>query len=289
MNEPHLNPSHRPICFVGGGNMAAAIVQGLVATGYPADLIQVVEPALAQRDHLNTAIPGLVVHDSAATIDCDVEAIVLAVKPQITQLVCGQIAARYKTSGAAIPTIISVAAGIRTTDIGRWLDHSGGIIRVMPNQGAMVGLGSAGMFATAETSDAGKTIAAALMGAVGDAIWVDSEAAIDSVTAVSGSGPAYFFLLMETMQSTAESLGLSPDVARKLVVGTATGAAKLASENADLAGLRRAVTSPGGTTAAAINHMLAQKLDVIVGDAMRNAKARAAELADEAATGDTPE
>ena len=269
--------------------MALAIIRGLTATGYPPHLITVVEPSPPQRDLLATVVLGLHVVDAASALDGTADAIVLAVKPQITRQVCGEIRDSYSATESDLPTIISIAAGIRTIDLARWLDYDGGIVRIMPNQGAMVGLGSAGLFATEATTDHGKDIAATLMSAVGDAIWVDDEAAIDSVTAVSGSGPAYFFLLMEIMQSTAESLGLSAEVARQLVTGTAAGAAKLASENADLAGLRRAVTSPGGTTAAAIDHMLNNKIDDIVGDAMRNAKARAAELADEAATGDSSE
>ncbi|MFK8052260.1 MAG: pyrroline-5-carboxylate reductase [Woeseiaceae bacterium] len=269
------------LCFVGGGNMAFAIIQGLIRAGMPAIDIQVIEPQASQQDKLRALDSNLHVFASQADASLSVDAVILAVKPQIMREVCATLAGALPTSSA--PAFISIAAGIRTTAIQTWLDRDVAVIRAMPNQGALIGQGSTGLFANEYSANTDKAIAERTMAAVGSAIWVDEEQGIDSVTAISGSGPAYFFLLMELMQRTGESFGLPATDVRQLVTETALAAAALAAQDgADSEALRRTVTSPGGTTAAAVEHMLDNGIDALLTNALKKARERAGELADNA-------
>lgn len=267
------------LCFIGGGNMAFAIVAGLLNAKEVRYDIQVIEPADAQRDKLLARYPSISVHANAESAALSVDAVILAVKPQIMQPVCQALSGLLDP--VSPPCVISIAAGVRTADIGRWLGRQLSVIRVMPNQGALIGLGSNGLFANAQSDTTHKQLAERVMRSVGGAVWADSETDIDSITAVSGSGPAYFFLLMEMMQQVGIEMGLSTTNADQLVRETAIAAAMLAQDpKTDVRELRRSVTSPGGTTAAAIDHLLDNGVEELFKQALQQAKLRASQLAD---------
>ena len=203
----------------------------------------------------------------------------LAVKPQVMQTVCSQIGELTAVQSRQ-PLFISVAAGTPLARLESWLGGSPSVVRCMPNTPALVGRGATGLFANAKVSADQRDIAQAMLAAVGVSVWVDAEADLDTVTAVSGSGPAYFFLFMEAMQEAAREMGLSADLARLLVVETAAGAAQLAAQSdVDTGELRRRVTSPGGTTEQAIQQFEAGELRALVKRAMAAAHQRSVELA----------
>jgi pyrroline-5-carboxylate reductase len=202
----------------------------------------------------------------------------LAVKPQLLGAVVRSLAA---AAAARRPLVISIAAGIRAADIARWAGPAATVVRAMPNRPALLGAGATALFAPA-APPAARATAARLLEAVGSVLWVEREADLDAVTAVSGSGPAYFFLLIEALEAAAIAEGLAPAAARQLAVATATGAARLAAESGDdPATLRAQVTSKGGTTAAALAVFEAADLRGIVARAVAAARARAGELAEE--------
>jgi len=265
------------ITFIGGGNMATSLIGGLIANHYPADHITVTEPdaeklkRLQEKFHVNISTDN-----NQAVIKTDV--VVLAVKPQILQKVCRDISASVQIKK---PLIISIAAGIRSTDINRWLDNNNALIRCMPNTPSLLQTGATGLYANEQVSNEQKETAENILGAAGITLWVNDEKLLDSVTAVSGSGPAYFFLLMEAMQKAGESLGLDSETAKQLTLQTALGAARMAiTGNDDPASLRTKVTSKGGTTEAAINYFQKNNFETLVKDALTDAKNRATELAD---------
>lgn len=268
------------ICFIGGGNMATSLIGGLLANGHSADRITACDPNETQRERLSNDYAIATSADSLAAV-AQADAVVLAVKPQIMRVVCEPLA-----SGLAHkPVIISVAAGVRCSDLDQWLGGEQSIVRCMPNTPALYGVGAAGLYATEQVKPAQRELAAYIAGAVGIVEWVEREQQIDAVTALSGSGPAYGFLLLEAMQSAAESLGLPPQTARNLATQTLLGAATMAREDDRDAGtLREAVTSKGGTTAAALNVFQAAGFQALVAEAMQAACTRADELAN--ATGD---
>ncbi len=268
------------VAFIGGGNMARAIAGGLVDGGFDPAALVVSEPDEAVRDTLAEALPGARIVranvDAAAAADC----IVLAVKPQVLPDVCRELAA---TVQRARPLAVSIAAGVRCEDIERWLGGDLAVVRVMPNQPALLRRGVSGLYANERTTDDDRERATAIMRAVGDVVEVDSEAAIDAVTAVSGSGPAYFFLLIDMLRSSAIDLGLDESAARQLALGTATGAAALAAHaDVDMPTLIARVRSPGGTTEAALDRLEAADVRAIFAAAINAARARAVELADAA-------
>ncbi len=266
------------LAFIGGGNMAQAIVGGLIANGYSRDRITAADP-LAQQRTLVEERHGIrtVADNRLAVAGSDV--LVLAVKPQMLGEVCRGIAAPVRNTR---PLVLSVAAGVRVRDISRWLGEPIPLIRVMPNSPALVGAGVTGMFANEHVDRAQKTVAERLMSAVGTVVWLDSESLIDPVTAVSGSGPAYFFLLMEIMEQVGMEMGLPADAARALTTQTAAGAAEMALQQSglDLDSLRKQVTSPGGTTEAAVRTLEDANFREIVRAALIAARDRGAELAD---------
>jgi len=264
------------ISFLGGGNMASALIGGLIAKGYaPAD-IQVAEIDAAGRSALRArfsvrAVPEL----DALALACDV--LVLAVKPQQLRAALAPLAGRLDRQ-----LVLSIAAGVRMADISRWLDGHARIVRAMPNTPALIGRGITGLVAATTVEKADRDRAGHIMDAVGESLWVNDEASMDAVTAVSGSGPAYFFYFIEVMIAGARALGLDAETARKLVLATASGAAELAASSQDaVATLRARVTSKGGTTAAALEVMQDGGLDGLVLRALRAAATRGRELGDE--------
>ncbi len=268
----------RTIGFIGGGNMAASLVGGLLADGTPASQIWVSAPSEGTRARTRERFAIQVVADNCELVrHCNV--VVLAVKPQKLHEVCTEIAATVRS---AKPLIVSVAAGVRTTDIDRWLGGNTALVRTMPNTPALVQCGATALFATAQTNNSQRESAEALMRAVGLTLWLEDEELMDAVTALSGSGPAYFFLLLEALEEAGVKLGLAPDASRLLALQTAFGAAKMALESPeDCATLRQRVTSPGGTTERAIGILEQGDLRGLFATALSGARARARELADQ--------
>ena len=263
------------IGFIGAGNMATALVEGLLATGVAASQLWGADTDVAKLQTL--AAKG--VHTSTDNLSivaaCDV--VILAVKPQVM----GAVVQPLRAALAAKPVLLlSVAAGIPCARLAEWSSPKQAIVRCMPNTPALVQAGASALYANAVVSAEQRDIAGAILQAVGLACWLDQEAQMDAVTALSGSGPAYFFLLLEAMQAAGTELGLSAEVAKALALQTAFGAAKLAlASDVDAAELRRRVTSPGGTTEAAIRQFESEHFRDIVARALGKAAARSAELA----------
>jgi pyrroline-5-carboxylate reductase len=265
------------ITFIGGGNMANSIIGGLVAKGFDPAQILACDPLQDNLDKLASAYGILTSTDNAAGVR-QAGTVVLAVKPQIMRNVCEGL----RNDIGHKPLIISIAAGIPVATLSQWLATDLALIRCMPNTPALVQAGASGLYANDLTNDAQKTTAQAILGAVGVVEWLEDESLIDAVTAVSGSGPAYFFLFMEAMAAAAVDQGLSEDSARNLAIQTCLGAGLLAQQSeVDLAELRRRVCSPGGTTLKAIESFEQNDLRGIVAKAMRACADRAEEMARE--------
>lgn len=266
---------HR-ICFIGGGNMARSLIGGLIADGLDPSSVSVADPDADQRAALEAAF-AITAHASNRDAVRAAETIVLAVKPQVLRGVALELAPILADREVLV---LSIAAGVRASDLARWIGEDCAIVRAMPNTPALLGCGISGLVANASTSPAQRETAESILRAVGAVIWFDDEAAIDAVTAVSGSGPAYFFLFMECIAAAGRRLGLDAATARLLTVETAIGAGRMALESAeDLATLRRRVTSPGGTTEAALEVLGNGTLRDLVDDAIGNAQRRSVELA----------
>ena len=269
-----MNPR---ITFIGGGNMATSLIGGLIANDYPAEQITVAEPDADKLAQLQQQFNVHTTTDNNQAISQS-DVVVLAVKPQIMQQVCKAAANAVQ---ARQPLVISIAAGILSTDIDRWLGGNCSLVRCMPNTPSLLQAGATGLFANASVSSEQKQIAENILSSAGITLWVAEENLLDAVTAVSGSGPAYFFLLMETMQKAGEQLGLDSDTAKQLTLQTALGAARMATTGEDdPATLRAKVTSKGGTTEAAINHFMNNGIEQLVSGALTSARDRATELAD---------
>jgi pyrroline-5-carboxylate reductase len=265
--------------FIGGGNMASALIGGRVAAGAPPSDFRVVEPVAAQRDSLASRFTGLAVHsDVVPEAIADVDVVVFAVKPQQMREAARALAPHV----ARVPVVLSIAAGIRSVDLARWLDGYDRIVRAMPNTPALVGAGISGVWATPHVDLAARDAAAAVLRAGGDVVWFDDEDSLDAVTAVSGSGPAYVFYLLEAIEQAAISLGLDPAAARRLTYATVAGGIALAqASDDDPARLRAPVTSKGGTTASAIGILEQRGVKDAFAAAITAAAARAKELGDE--------
>lgn len=265
------------IVFIGGGNMARSLIGGLVADGLSANNIHVLDTQKAVLQTLKQTF-AVQVHEDLATAVASADVILLAVKPQQMQEVVKSLA----TVWPANALLISIAAGIRLADLGRWLQKDAAIVRAMPNTPSLVQAGATALFANDHVSEQQREQAEAILRAVGLALWLDSETKMDAVTALSGSGPAYFFLVMEAMENAAIELGLSQETARLLCLETAFGAAKMALES-DLpaATLRQQVTSPGGTTERAIHELEDGGLHGLFENALVAAALRARELGDQ--------
>lgn len=266
------------LAFIGAGNMASALIGGLVKQGFGPDRISASDPTSASLDKLRAIAPVRTTADNLAAV-ANADVIVLAVKPQVMKQVLEPLADILQQRK---PLIISIAAGIEIASIARWLGGDLPIVRCMPNTPALVQLGATGLFANAQVSTEQKQLADSILRAVGIALWVDSEAQLDAVTAVSGSGPAYFFLVMEAMQAAGEKLGLAREVSAQLTLQTALGAARMAIDSdVDVVELRRRVTSPNGTTERAIASFENDNLRGLFENALTACDARSRELAKE--------
>lgn len=266
------------IVFVGGGNMATSLISGLRQADCPGERITVVEPDEAKGEQLAAKYDVRVV--TAATADVlDAEVVVLAVKPQMLRDVCQGLA---KPMGNNRPLVISIAAGVPIAGLREWLGADHAYVRSMPNTPSLIGAGATGLYADERVTAGQRELAETILATAGIVAWVDDEKRLDAVTATSGSGPAYFFAFMEAMQAGAQELGLDESTARELVLHTALGAARMAIESGDdPTTLREKVTSPGGTTAAALDEFSQGELGALVERAMRSAAGRADSLARE--------
>jgi len=271
-----LTPSALPpVAFIGGGNMARALIGGMLRGGAAAGSIHVAEPWLPNREGLAAEF-GVVVTADNARAAAQGEVWVLATKPQVLRGVCVALA---PLAQAQRPLVVSIAAGITSAQLDRWLGGGQAIVRSMPNTPALLGAGVTGLYANAATNAAQQALADTLLQAAGATVWIANETLMDAVTAVSGSGPAYLFLLAEAMQAAAETEGLSTAAARTLVVETIGGAARMLKESGESATtLRQRVTSPNGTTAAALDVFAAAGFTALVGAAVHAARIRGAEL-----------
>ncbi len=271
------------IAFIGGGNMTRAIVGGLISSGVAPGRLLIAEPSAVQRDRLGRDMPEVKTVSSNVEVAMLVDCLVLAVKPQNIADVCREVRDAVQQSR---PLIISIAAGVRSQDIDTWLGDGFAIVRVMPNQPALLRAGVSGMFANDRTSASQLARARDIMSAVGSVVHVSRETDIDAVTAVSGSGPAYFLLLVDILASAAVKFGLEASQARLLAVETAKGAAALAAASGESMDVMIArVRSPGGTTAAALDALDNANIRDIFARALTAARDRAVELADQ--TGST--
>ncbi|RON18192.1 pyrroline-5-carboxylate reductase [Pseudomonas frederiksbergensis] len=264
------------IAFIGAGNMAASLIGGLRAKGLDAAQIRASDPGEETRARVSAEHGIEVFADNAEAIQ-GVDVIVLAVKPQAMKTVCEAIRPSLKPN----QLVVSIAAGITCASMNNWLGAQP-IVRCMPNTPALLRQGVSGLFATSEVSAEQRQQAEELLSAVGIALWLDEEQQLDAVTAVSGSGPAYFFLLIEAMTAAGVKLGLPADIAAQLTVQTALGAAHMAvASDVDAAELRRRVTSPAGTTEAAIKSFQAGGFEALVEKALGAAAHRSAEMAEQ--------
>jgi pyrroline-5-carboxylate reductase len=269
------NPSR--IAFIGGGSMASALIAGLLRRGVAPRQISVGEPSPQVRTALQRewGIDGASADNAAAAADADL--VVLAVKPQDAGTA---LAGLRPTLLERAPVVLSIAAGLRLEDLARACPPGIAIVRAMPNRPALLGAGVTGMFAAPSVSAAQRALAELVGAAAGRAVWLRAESELDIVTALSGSGPAYFFLLAEHMAQAAQDLGLEPATAALLAAGTLHGAGLLAHQDVPLAEQRAAVTSRGGTTEAALRVFQQAGFDALVARALQAGSARSSQLAD---------
>ncbi|QCB47128.1 pyrroline-5-carboxylate reductase [Hydrogenophaga sp. PAMC20947] len=265
--------SHPFITFVGGGNMASAILGGLLQKGHPTSALQVIEPWDAQRARLGEQFPGLRVHEAASDALHASDLVVWAVKPQTFKEAALEAGPHL---GDALH--LSVAAGITSESMAGWLKTER-IVRAMPNTPALVGLGMTGLYARDAVSAAERGLVETVIKTTGELIWVSAETQLDAVTALSGSGPAYVFYFLEAMRDAGAEMGLPPELAQRLAMGTFAGATALAQQaNETLQTMRARVTSKGGTTYAALTSMEASQIKENFTKAMHAAHKRAEEL-----------
>ncbi|MCA1806199.1 MAG: pyrroline-5-carboxylate reductase [Xanthomonadaceae bacterium] len=268
----------RKLSFIGAGNMTRSLVGGLIADGCDPSLIRLSDPEADRIQDLAHRLGVQILQDNRAVIE-DADLVVLAVKPQVLPAVAREIADRVQDRQ---PLVISIAAGIRTRDLARWLGADIAIVRAMPNTPALVQSGATGLFANTHVRDEQRDLAETILRAVGLTLWVEQEEQLDLVTALSGSGPAYFFLVMEALQEAATKLGLPAETARLLALQTAFGASRMALESdEDAATLRQRVTSPGGTTEQALRVLEDGGLRSLMEQALSAAARRSRELADQ--------
>jgi len=265
------------IAFIGGGNMAAALIGGLIRKSVPAGNLYAVDPNEDARKR-NADQFGVRTGALADATLAEYDAVLLAVKPQIAKNVAEGLAPHL----SAHQLVITIMAGIRIGDLSRWLNGHARIVRTMPNTPALIGMGATGLVASGGVDAAGRQLASDVLGAVGESVWFDDEAKIDAVTAISGSGPAYVFYFIEALEEAARQLGMDERQGRALAIATFTGAAQLALQSEEPPSvLRERVTSKGGTTAAALASFAASGVkDAIVRGALA-ADARAKEMGEE--------
>ena len=263
--------------FIGAGNMARSLAGGLIANGWPATRIIFSDPDVSQREAVKRRL-GAKSYALNAEVSAQVQVLVLAVKPQVLHEIATEIAPVVRRSR---PLVISIAAGIRIADLERWLGAKIPIVRAMPNTPALVGAGASGLFANALANRRMRATAETILRSTGVTAWVENERDLDVVTALSGSGPAYFLLVMEALEQAAVAEGLDRDTARLLTLETAYGSAKMALEGAEEPALLRArVTSPGGTTERAVGILTQGGVTALFAQAIRGATERAHELAE---------
>ncbi len=266
--------------FIGGGNMAAALIGGMGARGAAISGFRVVEPLPEARARLASRHPGLTLcAEVTSEVLVGAALVVLAVKPQQMRSAAQAVAPHLAAAGA--PVVLSIAAGIRIADLVRWLGGHDRIVRAMPNTPALVGKGISGIYAPAAVDAAGRAQAASVLAAAGEQVWVDDEALLDAVTGVSGSGPAYVFYFLEALEEAARDLGLAAADSRRLAYATFAGAMALAQASPEEpAALRAQVTSKGGTTERALASMEADAVKARIVTAVKAAAVRAGELGD---------
>ena len=270
--------SKAKVGFIGAGNMAASILGGLIQSGLPAASIYVSNRSAGKLDALKEKYPTInTTHDNAEVVN-NVDYVLLAVKPQIMSTAC----ADFKDLDLSNKCAISVAAGVTCETLNKLLGADTPVVRSMPNTPSLIGYGATGLYANDKVSKQQRDATSAIFDAVGKSIWVDDEDLMDVVTAVSGSGPAHYFLFMESVVQGGMDLGLPEETARELAAQTALGAAAMVQQNGDteIGQLRRNVTSPGGTTAAALDTLNEHKLPEIVKKALEASVKRGKELAD---------
>ena len=273
-----MTVSSKRIGFIGAGNMAQSIIGGMLNRGWPSSQIIATAPSESSRSAVSNQFGISVSEDNLDAVEADV--VFLCVKPNLIKSVLADIAPALQVRK---PLLISVAAGVTMDCLNRWVGGNPlAIIRSMPNTPSLLGVGACGLFANSQVDAEQKDLAESIFQSVGIVEWVDQEALIDAVIAVSGSGPAYYFLFMEVMKNAGVSLGLAPEVAERLTLQTALGAANMAVQShSDIAQLRQNVCSPGGTTEQAVKTLQEGGLDIILARAMDNAVKRAKEMADE--------
>lgn len=276
MNQIQNLTKNKTITFIGAGNMARSLIAGLIEDQTPLD-IRVSDPDSDQLQSIKKIWPDVETFtDNAEAIE-SADIVVFAVKPQIMQKVCEPLQSTIQSQN---PLVISIAAGVSIDNMSNWLgSNSLPIVRCMPNTPALVQSGMTGLYANDQVTPEQHDLAENILRAVGSTLWLADEDKLDAVTAVSGSGPAYFFLVMEAMQEAAKKLGLSAEEARLLVLQTAFGASKLALESSDDAAiLRQRVTSKGGTTEAALKKLMDGGLSELFDEALKAASDRSKEL-----------
>lgn len=264
------------IGFIGGGNMALALAGGLLRGGHAPMALRVSEPDAGRRAAFRQAT-GIQPSADNESVAAEADVLVLAVKPQVLQPACLALA---PTVAARRPLVVSIAAGVRLEALARWLGGELAIVRTMPNTPALIGAGITALFANARTKPAQRAQAEGVLRAAGQTLWLDSEEQLDAVTALSGSGPAYFFLVIEALEAAGITLGLPAPLARQLAVQTAHGAGLMAAREgaAPPAELRRQVTSPGGTTERAVAVLESGGLRELFSEALMAARDRSCAL-----------
>jgi pyrroline-5-carboxylate reductase len=266
------------LTFIGSGNMARSLVGGLIADGCEPERIRMTDPDSGKRDQLGQTFGVRMETDNVAAV-AGADALILAVKPQVVRAVASELAGAVAKHR---PLVISIAAGIRESDLRRWLGGEAAIVRAMPNTPALVQSGATALFANAGVSAEQQDLAESILRAVGLTLWLDQEDQMDAVTALSGSGPAYFFLMIEALEQAGTRLGLPAETARLLALQTAFGAARMALESEEgVDRLRARVTSPGGTTERAIEVLEKEGLRDLMAHALAAAWTRSRELAEE--------
>ena len=264
------------LAFIGGGNMASSLIGGLVADHVDPKQISVADINDNQRENL-AARYGVSTSADNQAIAADADVVILAIKPQQLKAVSEGLAPTIQQNNSLV---VSIAAGIRSEDINKWLGGNAAVVRAMPNTPALVQTGATALFGNAQVSSKQRDLAESILRAAGLTLWVEDESQMDAVTALSGSGPAYFFRIMEAIESAGVELGLTKETAHLLTLQTALGAAKMALESHEsVANLREQVTSPGGTTEQGLAAMEKHNIDAVFSDVLKAARSRSEELA----------
>ena len=264
------------VLFIGAGNMAQSLISGLVASGFERSHIGISDHHPANLQRFANQFEGIQTHSSNLKASLSADILVLCVKPQDMRPLAVELQAVFRERN---PLLISIAAGIHTEHLEQWLDTRTAIVRAMPNTPALLGAGATGLYANSRVSEEQKSLAESLLRAVGITVWMNHEHDLDVVTALSGSGPAYFFLMMEALQQCAEKLGLSSSTARLLTLQTALGAARMALESdITLEELRKKVASKGGATERALSTLEDGGFRALIQSALQSAKERSIEI-----------